>query len=1396
VRRHVKASSAGSKDAGSDSFGRAFITRGGPSDSKGSGAPSSIGHLRSALAVLALAICALALTAAPAFAAPLGAKIGTVSNVLGGSVHVTGEVNPGGPSSPGGGETYFAFEYSTDNVNWSGFNFEGYETGEGFRPVSADLEGLKGGTKYFVRLTANNFLEEVSSAGPNPEFETLPVTAPSVLAIDNASQVGFTTAKASGEVLRPSPANPDPAFDAKCTFEYITDAQFAANEGNGAPGFEGATSAHCNHDPVTPADGAAVETILTDLAPETTYHLRLSASNAGGADAKVAAGTFTTQAIATAPTLGVKPAAEVQYSKAQISGNVNPNGGNVNAVGGPVPIHWELQYTRADEPANWQPAEAGTIQGAEAESSTSIAVPASAKQLEGLPLATEYKYRLSVSYAGITATSPEGSFTTKAATAANVPTVEADDATLVTGTTAHFSGHVTVSDPDPALYASCEFLYVSDAEFQPHNEQQRLFIGATGGTYTITFTAPVSGIQQTTGPVAFNAPAASVQSALQGLPGVGAGAVTVTGGVGDEKGTHPYTIIFSGPLAATNIESLGVDGGLLTVTQAQAEAGVQPSIKVTTISQGSQGFGAAQPIACQPNPVQGTSSVEVKADVGSLEPHTVYHLRLRAGNVAGTATDDANTFLTEPTAPIISATAAHEISATTTILSAQINPRGASTTFHFEYLTLEEYEAAGETLSGATSTPESASVGTDNENHLSSAMVEGLEPGTPYRFRVVATNEKSALGGTNGPVRSFNTSTNADDSCPNAAVRSQQGSIFLPDCRAYEMVSPLNKHGNFVNPGAPGTVATDDGSAIVYRGSGAMGAATRGVQWFSTSRRQSGGWSTEPAFSNREAGDIVGTEYGGDNPLFSPDLRAAAIVDSCCYVKDVPPGTFLGEKPALIFLSNADGSVDWLNRPQIPKSLPPMDGALEQQAEVQPVGGRPDFGTVYFWDKHTSLPSDAARTVGESTRGWGMYEYSGGVLKSAGTLPDGTESPHGAAPANSAYARSGSPEGTATVAGNQVSSDGSTLFFLSPDGGDGALEPPQLYVRRGGHSTLVSHAQDGTPAPSGVVGPAELSYYGEVQQHVFASKDGKTAIFRSIDALAPGASGDSSVKAYRYDVETDTVTYLPGVGGDSIVAASEDLHRFLFGDRFNGDGIRLWDEGTIRPIYSGGLAGQPAATPAAATPSGSVFIFTTATEIPGFNSGGAAQVYRYDVAHDKLTCVSCPPDDVTSPGSAGFDPSMRGMSADGGRVFFDTPNPLVPRDTNGVGDVYEWTPRGVSLITSGQGSAESFFLDNSADGNDVFFATREAIDLDDNDAGYDVYDARVDGGFLKPVVVPCSGEACRSGASAVPATSTAATKSFEGAGNQPQPRQNKGHKKKHHKKKAHKRAGHKRGGSK
>jgi hypothetical protein len=614
---------------------------------------------------------------------------------------------------------------------------------------------------------------------------------------------------------------------------------------------------------------------------------------------------------------------------------------------------------------------------------------------------------------------------------------------------------------------------------------------------------------------------------------------------------------------------------------------------------------------------------------------------------------------------------------------------------------------------------------------------------------------------------------------PAAAARADA----LPDGRVYELVSPVDKNGaeagagHYENTGSPiYSVATADGNGLLYGVGGPLGTVRRGLQFYAVGRRGADGWQSENPFPAGSLDRIFAINYSQHNLLPSSDLSKILWNSTNTYVPDNP--STLGQSTAL-YEGHADGTINWLSRPLINNPLP-APGQIPYIALIEPVGASPDLSTVYFWSKPTLLPQDAARAGG---LGWGLYEYDNGVLKPAGTLPDGTEPPGGAAPASSvSFQRDFFNFGTPERASNQVSRDGSTLLFVSPDPGISPAQGPttQLYVRRAGHSTLVSHDENHVAAPSGVSPVHGVSFSSShdpfPHQFAYGSPDGSTVIFQSLDALTSLAPNDSSQKVYSYDVATDKVTYLQGVDG-TIFAGSDDNSRFLFS---GGGRIALWDHGTIKTVATLTSGGQLA--PARATPTGAAFAFTTEAAIPGFNSGGVLQVYRYDVAEDKLSCLSCPPDGTTPTGDSHlsedditgppFSPDgelvgTRGISDDGRRVFFDTPNALAPRDTNGSRDVYEWTPNRVSLISSGRSKEDSLFLDSSASGDDVFFATTEGLDPSDTDLSYDAYDARVGGGFKKAdVPSPCASDGCQGAPTRSPSTPVSGSTSFVGSGNE------------------------------
>jgi len=83
---------------------------------------------------------------------------------------------------------------------------------------------------------------------------------------------------------------------------------------------------------------------------------------------------------------------------------------------------------------------------------------------------------------------------------------------------------------------------------------EELAVHATGGTYELQATR----FAVTTGPIAWNASASELEKALEELPGVGAGSVSVTGGPGDATGSMPYIVTWTGTLSGTSPGELEV----------------------------------------------------------------------------------------------------------------------------------------------------------------------------------------------------------------------------------------------------------------------------------------------------------------------------------------------------------------------------------------------------------------------------------------------------------------------------------------------------------------------------------------------------------------------------------------------------------------------------------------------------------------------------------------------------------------------------------------------------------------------------------------------------------------------------------------------------------------------
>ena len=602
-----------------------------------------------------------------------------------------------------------------------------------------------------------------------------------------------------------------------------------------------------------------------------------------------------------------------------------------------------------------------------------------------------------------------------------------------------------------------------------------------------------------------------------------------------------------------------------------------------------------------------------------------------------------------------------------------------------------------------------------------------------------------------------------------------------PPGRAYELVSPNSPTG--FSAGVDGefkptySVSSGSGDDLMYSAMGPL--ASDPQRSISVppqiGRRTSEGWETTDPI--RMSDPSMPLNYSNTQPrgvMVSSDMRRLAFTSTESLTPDV---TGLN----LTYRTEVDGPLTWLNEPT-------RDGA-SVAGGLTLVGGAPDLSRVVFYDQGvlTDDLGDPDRVQG------GLYEGGDGGLRPF-TLPDGLVPAGGTAPADMSGLNF-------VTRRNAVSRDGRRTFFVSPNPGiplPGASSPdpnaPQLYVKDGDRTVLLSQ-RAGSPAPNGIGDLADgRNDIGTNVAWAHATPDGSRVVFASRSALTSDAP-ENGLKYYRADVATGGLEVLEGVDGPPI-AVDDDASRILFVDGLDlRDGaayadLKLWDRGTITRLASG--IQTIASTAAAGSASGTsvysaafaegddaVVFRATGSIDPKFpDANTAPQAYRWSPGDAAPSCLSCSSGDA-QPGRNGANltnwtgndtetllvpatPTNTGVStpgpqqgrfvsADGRRVVFDSPDALVPEDTNGVRDVYLWERGTLHLVTSGVGRNPSYVLDMDEDGSNVFFSTQDGLVKADTDAAYDVYDARVGGGFPDAPDVSCVGDACQPPATAAPA---------------------------------------------
>ncbi len=203
---------------------------------------------------------------------------------------------------------------------------------------------------------------------------------------------------------------------------------------------------------------------------------------------------------------------------------------------------------------------------------------------------------------------------------------------------------------------------------------------------------------------------------------------------------------------------------------------------------GTTEFSPNKTVACDQGAVlSGSGGQEVTATIPGLGQGETYYYRLTVKNANGEVIGRNRTFVPSavPSSKGAYITGVHADSA---FVHAFVDAGGAPAKYHIEYGTQP-------CSANPCASSDEISVGSEVGYIPTTAKLEGLEEGTTYYYRIVASNQSGTY---TAPTEGFFTTfprVKFGDECPNAHVRQQTGSALLLDCRAYELVSAGNAGG-------------------------------------------------------------------------------------------------------------------------------------------------------------------------------------------------------------------------------------------------------------------------------------------------------------------------------------------------------------------------------------------------------------------------------------------------------------------------------------------------------------------------------------------------------------------------------------------------------------------------
>jgi sugar lactone lactonase YvrE len=809
--------------------------------------------------------------------------------------------------------------------------------------------------------------------------------------------------------------------------------------------------------------------------------------------------------------------------------------------------------------------------------------------------------------------------------------------------------------------------------------------------------------------------------AVDNSGGPGAGRLYVAYG-NEVKAFGP--LVYGEPPIATTGAAGEIGGGAATLAGTVNPNGFPLEVCrfeiVTELQFQTNGFSGATSEPCEPGPGaigEGEATVPVHAQVTGLDPAGRYRFRLLAISQVGTGTGSVATF----GPPVVTARRPQPIAYDEATLRGTVDPAGLATTYRYEYGPTPAYgsSTAAASLPGSTA-PVAVEV-----------PIVGLTPGATYHFRLVAENDDMTVASEDG---SFTTLPKpAPQSCPNETLRLENNSAGLPDCRAYELVTPADMHGGnpysgfdkanvwHVSPYGPTA-----GERLTFTTEQTLpGTEGNGVRDTFRASRGSEGWSSVLyGPSGAEAPAIIPEEAA-----VSPDQTYSAF-------------GFDGATGILGFLRTPSG-FEALGRGRL--GTDPLAGAnlISPQAE------HVIFSTLA--GKAIPLePNAPPEGVGA------VYDRSlDGPTRVVSLLPGNV-----------------TPVQTATFEG--ATEDGRSVVFSLP----AHTAESGLYLRRHGSETLKltdAGGNDSTGVFAGISTSGNRVFFTtEGKLFAFDAEGGNTTEIASDSRFAVVSEDGSHVyflSEQRLDAAGEGVPGKPNLyvwngSTTELVAVLGSM-----GELGDWAGAKSKTEACVSTFAVEGRGSCPVRT----NPAGTVLVFESRQDLTGAETEGHSEVYRFQAGAggaDRLRCVSCDPSGAPASGDARLQnleststalatDLIPNVTSDGNRVFFEADDRLLPEDANSATDVYEWKADGtggcesgggcLSLISSGQSDGPSYLYAMTPDGHDVFFLTSERLTPFDIVGSSSIYDARVDGGFpVEFEAEPCEGDACQGEASRPP----------------------------------------------